>query len=113
MVTAAQFEKLALSMPEAEARAHFEQPDFRVRNKIFVGMDREMKHGTLKLTPEAQEVLLRARPDAYEPAPGAWGRKGWTRVVLSKVTIAELRPLVEGAWRSVAPKKLIAALDDA
>jgi hypothetical protein len=106
MVTAAQWRKLALSMPEAEEKAHFGNPDFRVRNKIFCGMDAAGAIANLKLAPDAQAMLLEARPEAFYPAAGAWGVKGWTHVRLPEAKLDELRPLVEDAWRSVAPKAL-------
>jgi hypothetical protein len=43
MVTAAGMRKLALAMPGVEEKSHFEQPDFRVKNKIFAGLSRERR----------------------------------------------------------------------
>jgi hypothetical protein len=109
MVTAAQMRKLALSLPETEERSHFEQPDFRVRNKIFAGLSQDETLGTLKLPPELQAALIEAHPDVFFPAAGAWGRSGWTRVTLSNAKLDLLRPLVREAWRLIAPKTLLAA----
>lgn len=108
MVKAEQMRKLALSLPEAEEKSHFEQPDFRVRNKIFAGLSPDGKRGTLKLSPEAQAMLLEARPGVFSPAAGAWGRKGWTHVELSKALLPELKELLNEAWALVAPKRLLA-----
>jgi hypothetical protein len=109
MVTANQVRRIALTLPETEEKSHFGQPDFRVRGKIFVDLSPDGKWGTLKLAPEAQAMLIAAKPDAYVPAAGAWGRGGWTRFVLAKVSAPELTGLIEDAFRLVAPKKLIAA----
>jgi hypothetical protein len=109
MVTAAQMRKLALSLPETEERSHFEQPDFRVRNKIFAGLSQDEQLGTLKLPPELQASLIEAHPDVFFPAAGAWGRSGWTRVTLANAELEMLRPLLREAWRSIAPKTLVAA----
>lgn len=112
MTTAAQWRKLALALPEAEEKSHFEQPDFRVRNKIFAGLSRAGDVGNLKLTPELQAMVLSSHPEAFYPAAGAWGRSGWTHVKLAKAKLAELRALVPEAWRLVAPKRLIAEYDE-
>jgi len=109
MASAAQMRKLALSMPDVEERSHFEQPDFRVRGKIFAGLSRDGARGTLKLVPEAQAMLLDAKPRAFSAAAGAWGRAGWTYVELARVREAELEGLLLQAWRLVAPKRLVAA----
>jgi len=110
MATAAQWRKLALSLPGAEEKSHFEQPDFRVGGKIFCGLSKDQKIANLKLTPSVQATVI--DPDdeeaAFYPAAGAWGVKGWTHVRLAKVNIAVLEPLVKEAWESVAPKKLVA-----
>jgi hypothetical protein len=108
-VTSAQWRKLACALPEAEEKSHFEQPDFRVRNKIFAGLSPDGKRGTLKCTPEFQAMLIDAKPDVFVPAAGAWGRKGWTHVVLAMLELARAPELLREAWRLVAPKTLVAA----
>src|SRR5262245_24532706 len=107
MVTAAQMRKLALGLPETEEKSHFEQPDFRVRGKIFAGLSRDEKQGTLKLTPEMQAAVMDSSPGTYFPAAGAWGRKGWTHVTLARAPVAELAHLLTEAWRLTAPRGLV------
>ena len=99
---------LALSMPETEEKSHFGKPDFRVCNKIFAGLSADGKRANMKLTHELQSVVVGAKPDAFVPAEGAWGRSGWTYVELARVKVAELEELVVEAWRLTAPKRLLA-----
>jgi hypothetical protein len=106
MVTAAQFRKLAMAFPEVEEKSHFEQPDFRVRNKIFAGLSRDHEQANLKLTAELQAMVLSAEPDVFVPASGAWGRSGWTLIVLKKAELPGLRELLAESYRLVAPKSL-------
>lgn len=113
MATAAQMRKLALSLPESEEKSHFDQPDFRVRGKIFAGLTVDGKEGTLKLTPEVQAMVLDESSGAFTPAAGAWGRSGWTRVDLARVDLGALEELLLDSWRLVAPKRLVAARDAA
>ena len=109
MVTPAQLRKLVSALPESEEKSHFGNPDFRVRNKIFAGLDAGEQIGTLKLTPEIQSGVLSARPDAFYPAAGAWGRSGWTHYKLAELELGELQDLLLEAWRLVAPQRLVAA----
>lgn len=107
MITRAQFAALALALPEATQASHFGKPDFRVRNKIFAGLDGEGARGSLKVRTEIQQLLI-ARPQAYVPAAGAWGEHGWTMVMLDHVELDEVRELMADAWRQVAPARLAA-----
>jgi hypothetical protein len=106
MVTVAQMRKLALALPEVEEKSHFAQPDFRVRNKIFAGLDREERVGNLKLTPELQAMVLSSSPDAFSPAAGFWGRSGWTHFKLAQIPAGELSELLRESYMLVAPKSL-------
>jgi hypothetical protein len=108
-VTPAIFRRLALSLPEASEAAHMGHPDFRVCNRIFASIGNPGKDwGSLKLTPEQQEILIEAEPAAFSPAAGAWGRRGWTRVHLAAVDAATLKGALGMAWRNTAPKTLAA-----
>ena len=108
-VTPATFRRLALSLPEASEGSHMDHPDFRVRNKIFASLGAPEKDwGTIKLTPDQQEVLLAAEPAMFKPAAGAWGRRGWTQVNLPAVDAATLGSALDMAWRNTAPKALLA-----
>jgi hypothetical protein len=107
-VTVASFRRIALSLPEATEGAHMSHPDFRVRSKIFASLGpAEENIGTVKLTPEQQEVLLAAEPAAFVPAAGAWGRRGWTKICLAAVDAATLKSALGMAWRNTAPKALL------
>ncbi|HWL68457.1 MAG TPA: MmcQ/YjbR family DNA-binding protein [Geminicoccus sp.] len=100
--------RLALAMPEAVERAHMGHPDFRVRNKIFAAMRPEERIAVVKLPPEHQRVLLDAEPSLFSPAAGAWGRRGWTRLRLDGCDEATLQDALWVAWRTVAPRRLVA-----
>ena len=101
---------LALSMPEAEERSHFDHPDFRVRNKIFATLWSDGTHAVLKLDVEEMLTLVELDARAFEPASS---RGGWTKIDLTRVKRAQIEPLVRAAWRTVAPKRLIAAHEGA
>jgi hypothetical protein len=107
-MTIAQFRRLALSMPEAEERAHMGHPDFRVKGKIFATLfPRDGKTwGMLKLKPDQQRALVKAHPDAFDAIPGGWGRQGATQVSLDRARVAILRDAMITAWRNVASKAL-------
>jgi predicted DNA-binding protein (MmcQ/YjbR family) len=101
-VTPAQFRKAALALEGAEELTHMDHPDFRVHGKIFAGLDRDGAQGTLKLTPEIQATL---DDEVFPPAAGAWGQKGWTKVVLENADLTQVKALLREAWSSIpAPR---------
>jgi len=105
-MTAAQFRRLALALPEAVESSHFDHPDFRVRNKIFATLGYPDPHyGMVKLTPGQQEELLRTAPESFRPAAGAWGRSGSTVVLLSATRVTTLSPIIRLAWENITARK--------
>jgi hypothetical protein len=107
-MTAAEFRRIALSMPQASESAHMDHPDFRVDGKIFASLGYpDQDHGMVILPPEEQARLVRAHAKVFTPAKGAWGKRGSTSVRLEGVDEATLRNAIEIAWRKRAPKNLL------
>ena len=102
-MTPAQFRRLALGLPEAVESSHFSHPDFRVRNRVFATLGYpDPRCGMVRLTPEQQKELVRAAPESFRPAAGAWGRSGSTIVLLSAIDMASIRPVLQAAWENIA-----------
>jgi len=108
-MTAEGFRRLALSMQGAEEASHMNHPDFRVNGRIFATLQANDAFGMVVLPPEVQQELLRASPDVFEPASGAWGRQGCTMVRLAAADVATMRPAMTLAWERAcalpAPRK--------
>ena len=83
---AAEFRKLALSLPETVEQEHMAHPDFRVGGKIFATLGPREAWGMVKLTPEQQRSYVAENPGTFEPFNGAWGARGSTKVLLSSAT---------------------------
>jgi len=107
-MTANDFRKIALALPETEERSHMNHPDFRVAGKIFATLGYPDKtRGMVKLSPEEQHYLSRDHPNAFIPVKGAWGRRGATSVVLKAASKETLQRAIHAAWRNTAPKRLL------
>ena len=107
-MTATDFRRIALSMPEAMESAHMAHPDFRVDGKIFATLGYpDEDHGMVVLPPEAQARFVKSDPAAFRPAKGAWGRRGSTCVCLETVDVPTLQRAMQIAWRKRAPKRLL------
>lgn len=107
-MTSEEFRELALSFPDATEDEHMGHPDFRVRGKIFATLGPPPHDwGGLKLTPPQQKSLVRADRGAFEPFPGAWGARGFTRVRLETADENAVRQALETAWCNVAHKRIV------
>jgi len=107
-MTAADFRRIALSLPEATESAHMDHPDFRVGGRIFATLGYPDKQwGMVKLPPDLQAKFYEAQPEVFVPANGAWGKGGATKVRLKSVKKADLERALRAAWQRTAPKRLL------
>ena len=106
---------IALSLPEAQEHPHFDRASFRVRGKIFVTLP-PVTEGralvVLKLPLLVKESLQETDSQAIVSL-GNWDKGGWTQLDIGRMDEAKLADLIRLAWRGVAPKKLIAAGEQA
>jgi hypothetical protein len=107
-MTANDFRRLALSLPEAIEAEHMGHPDFRVAGKIFATLAYPDKTcGMVKLALPDQRRFVESAPEVFTPVPGYWGRNGATHVHLKKATKTGVKSAIEAAWRNTAPKRLL------
>ncbi len=94
--------QIAMSMPEATEEVTWDEPNFRVRKKIFcfpaaTGM-------TVKADPEELEALL--GDDRFAAAKYV-GRFGWVSMAFDDdPDLEELRELILTSYVQIAPKTL-------
>jgi hypothetical protein len=110
-VTANDFRKVALSLPEAIEASHMGHPDFRVRGKIFATLWPGEGTGVVKLTPEQQNQFILTDAEVFQPVKGGWGRRGMTTVRLEAAKKETVQEALLTAWRNTAPKMLVRELD--
>ena len=112
-MTANDFRRLALALPETTERRHMDHPDFRVGGKIFATLGYPDKAcGMVKLTPEQRHYFLKDNPDVFVPAKGTWARRGATSVRLKAISRKTLHKAITAAWRNTAPKRLAKQFPD-
>src|SRR5471032_1908645 len=103
-MTPKDFRRIALGMQVAVEGAHMAHPDFRANGRIFATLSPDARAGMVKLTPAQQEEFVRAEPETFVPAKGAWGRSGCTMVQLASAegdTVGEAMTL---AWQGTVKK---------
>jgi hypothetical protein len=105
-VTAGDFRRIALTLPDVTEGSHFHVADFRIGGKIFATLAYEKDGcGVLLLTPEQQTGFLEDAPETFLPVPNKWGEKGATLVRLTKVKRDVLAGALRLAWSNKQSKK--------
>ncbi|MDQ2749818.1 MAG: MmcQ/YjbR family DNA-binding protein [Actinomycetota bacterium] len=111
--------QVCLALPEATERPSHGEPSFFVRDKKqFVMLDTH-HHGAEHLgfwcpaPAGVQDALIARDPEQYFRPPYV-GHRGWVGVRIDgEPDWTEIAELVRDAYRQVAPKGLIALLDEA
>ena len=85
-------------------------PTLRIGDKMIAGGAPDSPTMSIKASIQDQAELIAGAPETYEVADYV-GRFGWVRVTLATADPAEIRRIVEDAWRRTAPKRVVRAYD--
>ena len=110
-VTAAQLKKIALSFPEASEKSSYGKPAFAVGKKFFTRLRAEDNSIVFIVDDlHTRDMMLELDPKTYFITDHY---KGYPSVLvrMERITEVELRAMLERRWRKIAPKKLVAAMD--
>jgi hypothetical protein len=104
MSTGKDLRRIALSLEGTTEAPHFDRTAFRAK-RIYVTLAADEKTANFMFTPEEQEFKCMMAPEAFAPVPNAWGKRGATTAIISKLSIAELEDALRAAWRRAMSKK--------
>ncbi|MEO1306081.1 MAG: MmcQ/YjbR family DNA-binding protein [Pseudomonadota bacterium] len=108
-MTVDDFRTLALSLPHAIEKPHFDRASFRVdapRGKTIATMLETDGTANVFLSVEEQEMLTAAEPEVFSKVPNKWGDKGATTICLSATDSITALSALKMSWRHAAPAKL-------
>lgn len=108
-MTVDEFRALALSLPYAIEKPHFDRASFRVdapRGKTVATLLESNATANVFLSVEEQEMLIGAEPSVFSKVPNKWGDKGATTIQLSEVDETTALSALKMSWRHAAPPKL-------
>ena len=100
----ATIKSIALGFPGAHEVVFHGWPWFNVGKKTFALYSDKDKSWIFKLPHHQQMMLFDARPETFRPMTA--GRMIWSFIRVENLDRAEMRDLLEAAWRMVVPKKL-------
>ena len=104
MAGARDLRRIALSLEGTTEAPHFDRAAFKVA-RIYATLAADGLSANLNFTPDEQEFKTLLAPEAFVPIQNAWGRQGWTTILLEKLNEAELRAALEMAWQHALPRQ--------
>jgi hypothetical protein len=98
-----------IGLPGLEEGASYGTPALKVRGKLIARL-KDAETLVLRCPLDEKEHLMELEPETFFETDHY---KGWPAVLirLSRVEPAKLRQLLERAWRTQAPKRLVSAYD--
>jgi hypothetical protein len=106
----AEARRYALALPEVTEEPHFHLSSFRVKGKIFATVPPDEEHLHIFVGEQERELAIAVNPRACEKL--WWGKQvAGLRVVLAKAKAADVKDLLQSAWRRKAPKSLVKIIE--
>lgn len=102
--SATDFRRIALSLPGTTEAPHFDRAAFKVK-RIYATLAADGKTANLVFTPDEQEFKCQLAPEMFSPVNNAWGRQGWTTLLLAAADQADLQAALELAHAHGAAAK--------
>jgi hypothetical protein len=104
MTTSSDLRRLALSLEGTIEAPHFDRTAFKAK-RIYVTLAPDSETANFMFTPEQQEFKCMMAPDAFASVPNAWGQRGATTAIPSRLILAELEDALRMAWNRAVSKK--------
>lgn len=104
--------ELARDLPHVEESTSYGTPALKVRGKLLARLKEDGETLVLRTDAFERAHLMQAAPavffitDHYREHP-------WVLIRLPAIGVEQMREMLEGAWRRVAPKKLVIDFDAA
>jgi hypothetical protein len=76
---------------------HSDRIAFRTPRRIFATLAPDAKTANLLLEADQQAALVESHPEAFAVIPGHWGLRGWTKMTLAAVSLAEAKAALADA----------------
>lgn len=109
-ITLATVRRLALAFPGVEEGLSYGTPGFRVRGRFLARLWEDGTTLVVKCGDDERDFRIKADPETYFTTDHY---RGYPTVLvrLASVTVADLKDVLEEAWRRQAPRRLVAEFD--
>ncbi|MGV9601140.1 MmcQ/YjbR family DNA-binding protein [Streptosporangium sandarakinum] len=108
-ITADDVRRVAMALPRTEERLVRDRVTFRVGRIVYAAISPDETSMGFAFPKEERAALIASEPEKFHMPRPSDERYNWVRVRLAAIGRAELREIVEDAWRMVVPKRVAAA----
>lgn len=108
-VTFVTVREIARTLPGAEESTSYRTPAFKVKGKLFARQHQDGESLVIAVDFAAREEMMSAAPEKFY-ITDHYLKYPWMLVRMKQINKDELRDLLLGAWRRVAPRATVAAL---
>jgi hypothetical protein len=108
MATIEQARAIALSLPRTTEALVRDRVKFRVGRIVYVAFSRDETMMGFGFPKDERDALVASEPDKFLLPKPSDMRYNWVVVRLDQIDEAELRELIEDAWRMCVPKRVAA-----
>lgn len=107
-VTLADVREFALPLPRTYERMIRDRVKFKVGQYVYLSVSPDETTMGFGFPKQERAGLIASDPGKFQPPVRSDERYNWVVVRLTEIDGAELREIVEDAWRMVVPKRLAA-----
>jgi hypothetical protein len=111
MVTVDDVRALAETLPRTTEALVRDRVKFRVGSIVYLAFSRDETVMGFAFPKEEREALVASEPDKFMMPSTSDLRYHWVHVRLAAIDTTEMRELVLDAWRTVVPKRVVAAYE--
>ena len=104
MANSEDFKRIASGLPDVTSAPHFDRTAFKVK-RIFATLASDGSSANLNFTPEEQELKCLVAPQIFHAIDNAWGRQGWTTMLLEAASVDDIAAALEMAHVHGAAKR--------
>src|SRR3989440_10616591 len=101
--------QIAQTLPGAEESTSYGTPAFKVKGRLFARQHQDGESLVIAVDFDAREEMMTVAPEKFY-ITDHYLNYPWMLVRMAKVNEDELRDLLIGSWRRVAPKTMLAGL---
>ncbi len=106
MVSADDIRRVALPLPRTEEHLIRDRVKFRVGPIVYAALSRDETQMGFAFPKEERAALVAAEPEKFLMPSAGDMRYNWVVVRLDAIDEAEMRELVQDAWRMCVPKRV-------